>query len=48
MDKNDIRVKMWALIDDPSKKDEFNELWHQLAGKPEESKPVIHFGSAAR
>lgn len=30
MDPNEIRVRLWALINDPAKKDEFNLLWHKL------------------
>lgn len=43
-DKNDLRVRLWALINDESKKDEFNEIWHQLAGS-DDDKPIVHFGS---
>lgn len=44
MDKNDLRVKLWAMINDESKKDEFNDIWHQLTGEVSD-KPIVHFGS---
>lgn len=27
MDLNDARVQLWALINDPNKLEEFNNLW---------------------